>query len=41
MDGADEIYDLRADPFELKNLIADPRPPKKAPPERVKTWRWG
>jgi arylsulfatase A-like enzyme len=28
LEGADEIYDLRKDPFELKNLIADPRAPK-------------
>jgi N-acetylglucosamine-6-sulfatase len=24
LDGMDELYDLRADPFEMKNLIADP-----------------
>ena len=39
--GADEIYDPRDDPFDLKNPIADPRAPKKALQERVKTWRWG
>ena len=27
-EGADEIYDLRDDPFELRNLIADARAPK-------------
>ena len=41
LEGADEIYDPRDDPFELKNLIADSRAPKKALQERVKTWRWG
>ncbi|MGE0590862.1 MAG: sulfatase/phosphatase domain-containing protein, partial [Cyclobacteriaceae bacterium] len=24
LDGADELYDLREDPYELKNLISDP-----------------
>jgi len=24
LDGADELYDLKADPGEMKNLIADP-----------------
>ena len=35
LENADEIYDLRNDPFELKNLIADPRAPKKALQERL------
>ena len=35
MNGADEIYDLRSDPFELRNMIADPRAPKKALEERL------
>ena len=25
LDGMDELYDLRADPFEMKNLVSDPR----------------
>ena len=29
LDGADEIYDLDRDPYELRNLINDPAAPKK------------
>ncbi|MBI2687060.1 MAG: sulfatase-like hydrolase/transferase [Acidobacteria bacterium] len=29
LEGADELYDLRDDPFELHNRIADPRVPKQ------------
>jgi N-acetylglucosamine-6-sulfatase len=36
LEGADEIYDLRNDPFELTNLINDPRAPKEALQARLK-----
>jgi len=35
MDGADEIYDLRDDPFELRNLMADARAPKAMLQQRL------
>lgn len=34
-EGADEIYDLRDDPFESRNLIADSRAPKAMLQERL------
>ncbi|MFN0100589.1 MAG: sulfatase-like hydrolase/transferase [Bryobacteraceae bacterium] len=35
MDGADEIYDLRDDPFELRNLIAEAKAPKAMLQQRL------
>jgi len=39
LEGADEIYDLRTDPYELTNLIDDPRAPKKELEERLRQAR--
>ncbi len=33
--GADELYDLRNDPYELRNRINDPKAPKKALQQRL------
>ena len=33
--GADELYDLRTDPFELHNRINEPQAPKKALQQRL------
>ena len=35
LEGADEIYDLRTDPFELHNRINDPQAPKKTLQQRL------